>query len=210
MKKQNTLFLLSFLITSFFLSAVSHAKPFCALRDPVHEVYSLLPTANSYKSIVHLIDKQARKEILETLPFTIHSKEIGQHTVYVGQNEEIPIGIVHVRSEPGNWGLLEIAWALDLNGKIMDFRFQRCREKGCDEIQNEKFRKQLTGMALKDLSALLNEDGSFNTNNLDVSPDLSELAEAVLRSAMKTIVITDLIWGHDINALKETSLSMSK
>ncbi len=209
MKKQNTLFLLSLLITTFFMSAISHAKPFCALRDPVHEVYSLLPTANSYKSIVHLIDKQARKEILETLPFTIHSKEIGQHTVYVGQDAEVPVGVVHVRSEPGNWGLLEIAWALDLDGKIIDFRFQRCREKGCDEIQNEKFRKQLAGMELKDLSALLNEDGSFKTNKFDVSTDSSELIEAVLRSAMKTIVITDLIWGKDIEALKETSLSMN-
>lgn len=207
MIKNKRLILTNLLISILLLSSVCYAKPFCALRDPVHEVYSLLPAATSYKSIVHAVDKNARKEILNVLPFTIHSKEIGEHTVYIGLAEEKPLGVVHVRSEPGSWGLLEIAWALDLDGKIIDFRFQRCREDSCSEIKSDKFRQQLSGMALKDLSTLINEDGSeLLIGKLDVTSEATKLAASVIRSAMKTIVVTRMIWGKDIESLREPSL----
>ena len=209
MTKFKIILLASIFFSIVFPAFLTHAKPFCALRDPVHDVYTLLPTATSYKSIVHSVDKKARGEILNILPFTIHNKEIGKHTLYVGLSGETPLGVVHVRSEPGTWGLLEIAWALDLYGKIIDFRFQRCREDSCDEIKNDRFRNQIVGLGINELSTLINKDGSeLQSGKLEsISEDAAKLAVSVIRSAMKTIVVTDMIWGEDIKTLIESSIN---
>ncbi|MFW5450259.1 MAG: hypothetical protein ACKE9I_01570 [Methylophagaceae bacterium] len=206
MLKLKKLFLLSLVIPIIFLSSIAYAKPFCALRDPTVEVYELFPLATSYKSIVHTVGKGTRSKILDILPFTIHAKEIGEHTVYAAFSDERSLGLVHVRSELGSWGLLEIAWAIDLDGNVIDFTFQRCREDGCKEIGSLNFRQQLLGMGLTDLTALMNEDGSeLLEGKLMVTPGAMELGASVIRSAMKTLVVTQMVWGDDIEVLKTYS-----
>lgn len=206
----NRLCLLGLLMTSLFASSIAYAKPYCALRDPTTEVYKLFPTATTYKSIVHTVDKATRKQILGVLPFTIHAKEIGEHTVYITFAESSPLGVVHVRSELGSWGLLEIAWAIGLDGKVIDFIFQRCREDGCEEVGGQGFRQQLVGMGVDDLRTLMNEDGSeLVEGKLDISPEAMELGASVIRSAMKTLVVTDIVWGEDIDALSASSSSLT-
>lgn len=199
----------SYIVFLFSLATFSmvpdyaEGKPFCSLRDPTQQIFNVFPQATNYKSVVHNIDNQAKKELLSQHDFTIHSKEIGRHTVFFALQNEIPLGLIHVRTESGIWGLTEIVWALDMDLNIIDFNFQRCRGSSCKSIENDEFKAKLKGKSLGDVLGLLkNSSQSLYNNNADV-PSLSKepLAQAVLRSAVKTIVITDKIWREDIAEL---------
>ena len=191
------------LAASIIVPEYAMGKPFCSLRDPTQQIFNVFPQATNYKSVVHNIDNQAKKELLSQHDFTIHSKEIGRHTVFFALQNEIPLGLIHVRTESGIWGLTEIVWALDMDLNIIDFNFQRCRGSSCKSIEDGEFKGQLKGKSLSDVLGLLKASGeNLYDNNAD-APLLAKesLAQAVLRSAVKTIIITDKIWREDIAEL---------
>ncbi|MDH4023038.1 MAG: hypothetical protein OEW88_06770 [Gammaproteobacteria bacterium] len=196
-------FLFAFLpLTWTAVSAPAHAMPYCALRDPAHQLFDMYPLANTYRSIVHTVDDNARASVSAALPFTLHARELGEHTLYVPLQKTHSLGIVHVRTEPGEWGLVEIAWALDLDLRVRDFRFQRCRGPGCDTLPAGAFLDLLRGRQLPEIRELLSDDGTALRNRLPgVSADEQALAVTVLRSAAKTIAVTGTVWGVDIARL---------
>lgn len=184
--KMTRLFASLFLALSMLTASLpAAAKPFCALRDPSHTIFELFPEADNYYSLVENVDKGTKEAVLGLIPFTIHNKEIGKHTIYVAQKDGVPVGIVHVRTEPGEWGLVEIAWALHMDLKVRDYRFQRCRETGCDAEPSKE-------VLHKDLQELL--------ATYTAKTDASGLPQTVLKSAMKTVAITQLVWGEQIQA----------
>ena len=154
-----------------FYSAASHAIAFCALRDPTHQIYDLYPQATGYRSLVGRVEREVRDDIGSNLPFTLHNRELGQHTLYVALAHEQPLGLVHVRSESSKWGLIEIVWSLDLNLRIRDFRFQRCRDAACAALVEEPFKSVLLGKTLDELRQLIGEDGhDIDMQALPVKP----------------------------------------
>jgi hypothetical protein len=178
------------------------AMPYCALRDPAHQLYDMFPLANNYRSIVHTVDDSARQSVSAELPFTLHSRELGEHTLYVPLRKTQPLGIVHVRSEASEWGLVEIAWALDLELRIRDFRFQRCRGPGCDTLPTGAFLDALRGRTLREIRSLLSDEGTTLRQPMPgVSDRDAKLAVTVLRSAAKTVAVTNRVWGADIARL---------
>ena len=86
--------------------AVANAQAYCALRDPAPQIYSLFPQATSFRSHVNVIDQKSRSDVGALLPFTLRTRELGQHTLYIAQAAARPVGLVHVRSEPSDWGLV--------------------------------------------------------------------------------------------------------
>ena len=185
------------------LPAVTHAQAFCALRDPTSQIYQLYPQADSYRSIVRQVNATTRSNVNERLQFTIHSRELGEHTLYVAMAKNVPIGIVHVRSEPGDWGLIEIAWSIDLDLKLRGFAFQRCRGRACQSVDTEPFRAALAGRDLPAVRALLSADGNALQQQYPwAGPDNERLAVAVVRSALKTMAVTDAVWGKELMALQ--------
>jgi hypothetical protein len=109
------------------------------------------------------------------------------------------LGYVHVRSEQSKWGLVEIIWALDKDLKIKDFTFQRCRSPKKKILDNEDFRNVFIGKSYEELKTLLSSDGiTANKILLDRAKGAPELASVVLRCALKTLLITDLLWGEEL------------
>ena len=64
------------------------------------------------------------------------------------------------RSEESRWGLVEVAWALDSELRVVDYRFQRARSPSRRRLERSGFRAQLAGRTASDLRVLLTEDGS--------------------------------------------------
>ena len=164
-----------------------YGQAYCALRDPVSQIYELFPQATSYKSVVRTVDEQARRTLKTKLPFDIHFNEFGRHTLYVALKGSRPVGLVHVRSEKGRWGLIEVAWALDFNLTILDFRFQRCRSASRKTIEAEAFRSQLIGKKWHEVEAMLQasrkseEDPGLSGLNLKTG-DQVKIADGVFES----------------------------
>jgi len=180
-------------------------QAFCALRDPNTEIYSLFPEADSYRSIVRLVDQQTRTALSESLPFTLHFNELAEHTVYIAQGGEEPLGIVHLRSEASKWGLVEIAWALDFDLRILDFSFVRCRDRSKEIFEeNRDIRAKLIGADFTSLKKFLSTDGnSLNLDTMPVDPKATDLGAVIIRNALKTIAVTRTAWNDALVDLKD-------
>lgn len=168
----------------------SYAQAYCALRDPAQQVYQMFPDATSYRSIVRTVGDRAREEVGRRLPFKLHHNELGRHTLYVPVQGEVPIGIVHVRSEASEWGLVEIVWAFDVDLRVIDFRFQRCRDPKRSTVESGAFLRQIKGKSLSQLRTMFSEDSGTGDSG-------GQLAVVVLRSALKTMVVIEVVWGRD-------------
>ncbi len=174
------------------------AQAFCALRDPVRLVYQLFPEADAFSSIVREVDEDARDGVGDRLPFSLHNRELGQHTVYVVKRGDESLGVLHVRSERSRWGLVEIAWALDKDLRVRDFEFQRCRSRQRDAVEAPAFREQLRGRSIDEIRAYISDDGTQIRGGFTAPEGAEALAKAVLRSALKTIVATEVVWGAEL------------
>lgn len=195
----------SFLVVLVFPDRL-HSQAYCALRDPVTAIHSFYPQKTSYRSIVRVVSRKNRDALSRELNFTLHFSELGKHTLYVAFQEHRPIGLVHVRSEKGKWGLVEVTWALDLDLRVRGFQFQRCRSRQRGTLEDSAFAKQLVGKSLAGLKNMLSEDGqSLRHEGIEVPEGAEELALTVLRSAAKTVAVTQEAWARDLNYLRVLS-----
>lgn len=178
----------------------ANAEAYCSLRDPVAQIKALYPQKTKQLSIVKTVDEMVRKQVKKALPSNdLHFSELGRHTLYVAMNQTRALGYVHVRSEQSKWGLVEIAWALDKDLKIKNFMCQRCRSPNRHEIEKDSFKNLFIGKNFQQLKILLNSDGvTANETVLSQSKQAPELASVVLRSALKTLLITDVLWGQEL------------
>lgn len=185
----------------------ARAQAFCELRDPVRQIYELLPEATAHRSVVRSVNAASREATAGALPFTLHFNELGRHTLYVGMNGATPFGLVHVRSEAGRWGLVEIAWALDLDLRIRDFAFQRCRDAARRAVEADAIADQIRGRSFAELRAMLSADGSsLSGQGLGLppgsGPEVEALVVTTLRSALKTQVVTHTAWNGDLQTIR--------
>lgn len=181
-------------------------QAYCALRDPTKMIYEFYPEASSYRSLVRTVDQDVRKHVSQKLPFTIHFNELGRHTLYLPVQGGQPLGLVHARSEAGDWGLSEIVWSLSPNLVVKDFEFQRCRARKRSEIEQDSFKRQIVGKDFQQLKAMLSSDGtSLSQGKITVSPDVQELAATVIRSALKTISVTQYTWERELAVIQPLS-----
>jgi hypothetical protein len=187
-------------LTSVFVALEAESQAYCSLRDPVESLQRSFANFDHYRSVVRRVGPEHREEIRQVLPFTIHQNELGTHTLYVAYDQENrPLGFIHVRTERGRWGLNEIAWVLDADLRVRGMQFQRSRDQNRDYVESEAFQEQIRGLGFAELRALLNDDGTeFAVGTIDVPEDARPLAETILRSALKTVSVTKLVWSDTL------------
>ena len=191
--------LLSFLL----ITPEIYAETFCALRDPTDSILNLFPDYSSYRSLVKDVSADAKRLLQKYLPFKFHYKEFGKHTLYVVFNDQMPIGIIHVRPEKGQWGINEIVWALDMDFKIIGFKFQRCRCITKNEVESTEFMQLLHGQNWQTLNIFLSASTDvINGLTTTISNESRSLALTVIRSAIKASLTTSLIWGKELSSLR--------
>lgn len=188
-----------------------HAVAYCALRDPVHAMQEFFPEFSSYRSILGVVGPELRNTLNEKLPYQTHFDEFGKHTLYVAYLDDQAIGIVHARTEKGDWGLDELVWSFNIDMTVRDFRFQRSRSRWKAEIQSDEFKKVLQGKGFDELTQLLSEDGAEYRGVDSSLPQGAEgIAATVVRSALKTMVVTEYVWGQELQVLGATGPGADK
>ena len=169
-------------------------EAYCALRDPNRSIFELFPKATGFTSSVRNMIR-SREMLNKKLPYKLHFNELGRHTLYIALEGSVPIGIVHVRPAAHEWGLVEVAWALDLDLNVLGFKIQRCRSRHRRQIESDAFRKQLLGCGKGDFESLLRDSGyGVNLERISVPKDATDLVAAVLRSGLSSLVITEAVW----------------
>jgi hypothetical protein len=180
-----------------------NAQAYCALRDPVSVIRRYNPESDGYRSLVGKVTAGVREQVSERLPFTIHLKELGAHTLYLASRAGVPETLIHVRSEKGRWGLVEIAWIFDIDLKVKGFVFQRCRDRNREVAESEAVQAQFAGKGFAELRSLLTEDGSrLRPGALDLASGAGDLAETLVRSALKTIAVTEIVWPEELRQMR--------
>ena len=209
MRPFKTLPLCVAVLTCVACTEIAYAQAYCALRDPVRTIYTLYPTASSYRSIVATVGEKAREDIARRLHMALHHGELGQHTLYVALEGPMPLGLVHVRAERTQWGLTEIAWAFDLDLRVIDVQVQRSRSPSREFIESWEFRSQVRGKTASTLAAMLVADtGAIDWWQLRVPDRHRPLADAVIRSGLKAIVASESVWGEEIKQIRRLVSSM--
>lgn len=198
-KKLNKI-ILSLIILLFLMTNVNAA--FCSLRDPISAIQMLYEEGSQVRSMVVIITEKNRNEVKQRLPFTIHLSEVGKHTLYVVYKNDEHKGFLQARSELAKWGLVEIAWAMNADQSIKGFYYQRCRSPQCNEPITKHINNVIQGKSFSQLKALLSENGeTLSPEGKDSFKSAPSLALLTLRSALKTLAITDISWKEDIEKL---------
>jgi len=166
------------------------AVAYCALRDPVNTIYSLFPEADSYRSSVQTVGREAREAVAKRLPLALHFNELGRHTLYVALQKGQPVGFVHARSEAGGWGLTEFAWAIELDLSIRTVQIQRSRDPSLRRLKPAELKGMVGG---RSLDSLVEEHASRASKS-------NSPKRLLLASAMKTLVITETVWPDEFVA----------
>ncbi|MEO1036614.1 MAG: hypothetical protein AAFX44_13745 [Pseudomonadota bacterium] len=196
------------MLAAMLLAPQNGSAAFCALRDPVQAINSLYPDSVGYKSIVRSIGADTRAAVDDRLSFTLHFNELGRHTLYVPVDDtQRPIGIVHVRSELVGRSLVEITWSMSLDYEIVGMEFQRCRSVACRSAAISQLNELLRGKTLAEIEPLLAKlPATLKQIGVDVDSQEAAMVEASLRSAMKTLAVTEVGWHEDIGDLQSRAL----
>ena len=184
----------------------AQAQAYCALRDPVRQIYSICPEAQSYRSIVRTVGDTAREQVTDRVPYPLHFTELGQHTLYIGVDGRRPVGLIQARSERSRRGLVEVVWAFDLDMRVMDFTLQRCRARGDarNAVEGEAFKELIIGSSFEQLVGLLSPDGQTLTPKAEaVIREHPALAAVIVRCGIKTLAAVEAVWDEDVTAARD-------
>lgn len=175
----------------------------CALRSPDRQIYDLFPDATNYRTIEASVDQKMIQVLEKILGSSISLSDMGKHAIYVAMENDIPLGIVHARSEVGKSGSVELVWAMDLDLSILDFRVQRSREKETKTIKSAAFRRRMIGNDLQDFRRyLIDDNGAVDVVALGVPARAGKIAHTAVLCGLKTRVITQVAFGEAILPLR--------
>jgi hypothetical protein len=192
------------------LSSDAWAIAYCSLRDPVGAISKMYPGYSSFETYVGTVTQQTREALRERLEFEFHFDEFGRHSLYVVAVDDRPEGLIHTRSELGEWGMDEIVWAMDLDLRLRDFVFQRSRNPSRRFLEAESFKSWLRGKSLDDLLELSGRNASPDRWGLDLPKKSWPLTQSVIRSAAKAILVTGQVWAEDLTVIRATAIAKER
>jgi len=169
-------------------------------------VYRAFPEADATRRIERAVERPAREAIERTLPFRVHFDELGLHTLFVAFRGRRPVGLFYVRTEEAEWGFMEIGWALDLDLHVLGFQFRRGRNRHMQELEKSAFRKDLIGRDYGGVRDLLVPPTGEPAPLAGVPAGADELARTCLRSAMKALLVTELVWSDEVAKLADRAM----
>ncbi|AEE21942.1 hypothetical protein [Paraglaciecola chathamensis] len=196
--------LAAFFALTFFMLTITFPSQaaFCSLRDPISAIQALYSQEYQFRTVVTDVTEADREQMKQQLPFTIHQSEVAKHTLYVLYKDQKAEGFLQARSEWAKWGLVEIAWAINLDRTLKGFYFQRCRSPQCNDTVTRSISHVIQGKSFSQLKSLLSDDGeTLSAYGQSVFPIAPRLALLTLRSALKTLAITDISWRKDLQNL---------
>lgn len=173
-------------------------------------VFAAYPEADAFRCIARDVDQTARRVVEGRLPFKVHFNELGEHRLLVAFRGRRPVGLVYRRVEDSEWGLTEIAWRMTLDLRIVGFEFVRGRNAHITTLPRSQFARDLTGRDLPGLQRMLRELEAAGTDAEGEARhgegSLSALQRTVLRSAIKALTVTDVVWRADVEKLADQAL----
>ena len=183
-----------FLPISSVFSAVG-----CSLNDPDRDVLKIFPESTGYKTEFITIKerggqdlvKEIEKRLGDKLGATYESVDVPYAYYIVLKGKEV-VGYIHGVNQKGTYGGMQIILATDLEGKIIDFYYQKISSPESRAFRDKIFREQFFGVTLEEF---YNQEfveklrDPSKTNNKDFS--------ATVRGIKKNLILFDIFMSNN-------------
>ena len=138
-------------------SAALYAAVGCDLNDPDRDVKRLFPGSTGYKTLYVSISKKGGGDLLKKIEARLGDKFTGlfetsdvPYTMYEVTKGADLIGYIHGVNQKGTYGGLQVFLALDLEGVIRGFYFQKLTSRAGKAFRDPEFGDQFLGLSLED------------------------------------------------------------
>jgi len=184
-------------------SLLLHAAVGCDLNDPDRDVKRLFPESTGYKTLYVSIAKKGGDALLKEVEARLGDTFKGlfetadvpytMYEIYKGQDL---IGYIHGVNQKGTYGGLQVFLALDREGIIRGFYYQKLTSKAARLFREPAFGNQFIGLGLKDFSRYDVVTGSEEpagpvSRIKNPVPEAEQDFRATLRATKKNLILVD-------------------
>jgi hypothetical protein len=175
----------------------------CDLNDPDRDVKRLFPESTGYKTLYVSIAQKGGAALLRRIEERLGDKFKGlfetadvPYTMYqILKGKEI-IGYIHGVNQKGEFGGIQVFLALDLEGNIRAFYFQKLTNQYAKLLRDPEFGKQFIGLNLKDFEDYDVVSGQAKPGSRvaaikNPAPQAGSDFRAALRGTKKNLILCD-------------------
>jgi hypothetical protein len=175
----------------------------CDLNDPDRDVKRLFPESTGYKTLYVSIAQKGGEDLLRQV-----EERLGDHFQGLYETVDVPytmyqvfrgrelIGYIHGVNQKGQYGGIQVFLALDLEGTIRAFYFQKLTSRQAKVLRDPEFGNQFVGLSLKDFYAydIVSHEATGQTPVTTIknpAPEAEPDFRAALRAAKKNLILVD-------------------
>jgi hypothetical protein len=191
------------ILVCLYLSVLLLAAVGCDLNDPDRDVKRLFPESTGYKTLYVSVTQKGGPELLRKIEERLGDKFKGlfetadvPYTMYqIFKGKEL-IGFIHGVNQKGQFGGIQVFLALDLEGNIRAFYFQKLTNQYAKLLREPSFGQQFVGLNLKDFQ---NYDvvtgqvkGESRVSRIkNPAPEAESDFRSALRATKKNLILCD-------------------
>lgn len=175
----------------------------CELNNPDRDVKRLFPDSTGYKTIYVSIAQKGGSSLLQQIEKRLGDRFTGlyetidvPYTMYQVLRGKELIGFIHGVNQKGRYGGIQVFVALDLEGNILSFYFQKLTSKQAKTLRSPEFGRLFVGLNLKDfygydvLSGRATESSGVERIK-NPAPEAEDDFRAALRATKKNLILVD-------------------
>jgi hypothetical protein len=175
----------------------------CDLNDPDRDVKRLFPESTGYKTLYVSIQKKGGEGLLREIESRLGDSYKGlfetadvPYTMYEIYKGNDLVGYIHGVNQKGRYGGIQVFLALDTNGVIRSFYFQKLTSKAAKVFRDSAFGDQFVGLSLKDfyrydVSSGRETPAGKVSRIENPEPDAEDDFRAALRATKKNLILVD-------------------
>jgi hypothetical protein len=198
-----TVFRVVLMIIFLAAAAALYAAVGCDLNDPDRDVKRLFPESTGFKTRYVSIDRKGGDALLLEIEKRLGDSFRGlfetadvPYTMYEIYKGDALIGYIHGVNQKGKYGGLQVFLALDTQGTIKSFYFQKLTSKAAAAFREPAFGKAFEGLSLKDFYAYDVVSGAETplgrvSRILNPVPEAEFDFRAALRATKKNLILAD-------------------
>jgi hypothetical protein len=175
----------------------------CDLNDPDRDVARLFPGSTGYKTRYVSIKDQGGAALLARVESRLGDKFKGlyetidvPYTIYEVLKDKQRLGYIHGVNEKGVYGGIQVFLALDPEGAIKSFYFQKLTSRHGRELRAASFADQFKGLSLKDFRDYDVAAGRSVAAIKNPVPAEEKDFHAALRGVKKNLILMDEFVFH--------------
>ena len=174
----------------------------CSLDDPDRDIRRIYPEATGFRTEFITIKERGGQELAAEI-----ERKLGDKLEPIYETTDVPfafytvlkgkeiIGYVHGVNQKGKFGGMQLVLATDIEGKIIDFYYQKLSSPEARAFRDRAFTGQFVGMTLTDFYAYRSRPDSSRVGAIhNPSKKNPEDFAATLRGLTKNLILLDIFY----------------